>query len=248
MPRQARIKSETGFYHIMARGVGKQILFEDDKDKNKFLNIIERGKEKYDYNIFAYCLMDNHIHLLLEDVNMQLSEIMRIILQMYSYYYNSKYDRTGHVFQERFRSEPILNDRQFMNVISYIVQNPAKAGICSYEDYKWSSFGAYSRKDRIVSVDFVLDVFGGYDELKSFIGTDGGYDFIDVDSNDRLTDAKAIIIAKEKCNISNIITVQSLERKKRNEILKALHEEGLAIRQISRLTGICLAVVQRAIK
>lgn len=145
MPRKARKKSQTEIYHIILRGINRQSIFEDDEDREKLLQTLLRYKEKCGYNIYAYCFMGNHFHLLLKKVNEELAQIMRRISGSYVYWYNHKYDRIGNLFQDRFKSEPIETDSYFLTAIRYIHQNPVKAGIVSnIEEYKWSSYIEYT--------------------------------------------------------------------------------------------------------
>lgn len=110
MPRQARKKSDSGIYHIMMRGINRQIIFQDEEDYSKFLQTLERYKEKSGYKIYAYCLMGNHIHLLLKVDIEPLGQLMRRLCGSYVYWYNRKYQRIGYLFQDRFKSEVVEND------------------------------------------------------------------------------------------------------------------------------------------
>ena len=129
MPRKARAKSKTGIYHIILRGINRQKIFNDNEDKKRLLETLLRYKEKSKYQIYAYCLMDNHIHLLLKEGEEPLAQIMRRIGGSYVYWYNHKYERVGNLFQDRFKSEVVEDDTYFLTVLRYIHQNPAKAGI-----------------------------------------------------------------------------------------------------------------------
>ena len=107
MPRQARKKSENGIYHIMFRGINKQQIFQENEDYRKFLNVVKECKEISGFKLFAYCLMGNHAHLLLKEGNENLDLIVKRIGSRYVYWYNTKYKRAGHLFQDRYKSEPI---------------------------------------------------------------------------------------------------------------------------------------------
>ena len=128
MPRQARRKSESGIYHILLRGINRQQIFEDIEDFEKFLEVLKDCKAISDYKLFAYCLMSNHVHLLIKEEKEPIEQIMKRIATRFVYWYNIKYQRVGHLFQDRFKSEPVENDAYFMTVIRYIHQNPLKAG------------------------------------------------------------------------------------------------------------------------
>src|SRR5690554_6078475 len=160
MPRTGRKKSKTGIYHIILRGINKQIIFEDQEDGEKFLETLFSFKEKGGYRIYGYCLMSNHIHLLLKEEKEDLGIVMRRIGASYVYWYNWKYDRIGHLFQDRYRSEVVEDDKYLLTVLRYIHQNPLKANIVrDISKYQWSSYNEYIRKNRMVDIDFILDIF-----------------------------------------------------------------------------------------
>ncbi len=110
MARAAREKSNSGIYHIMIRGINKQLILEDNEDNQKLLEVLKECKVLSEYKIYAYCFMGNHIHLLLKVEKENLEQIFKRIGARYVYYYNWKYKRSGHLFQDRFKSEPIDDD------------------------------------------------------------------------------------------------------------------------------------------
>jgi len=129
VPRAARIKSESRIYHIIMRGINRQILFEDEEDCTKFIQTLQRYKEISEYKLYAYCLMGNHLHLLLREGKEPLETVMRRICGSYVFWYNKKYDRIGYFFQDRFKSEPVDDEVYFLVELRYIFQNPLRAGI-----------------------------------------------------------------------------------------------------------------------
>ncbi|MEN6461611.1 MAG: transposase [Syntrophomonas sp.] len=253
MARQARKKSDSDIYHIMMRGINRQIIFEDNEDYNKFLQTLKQYKDISGYQIYAYCLMGNHVHLLLKAGNEPLEQIMRRICGSYVYWYNRKYQRIGNLFQDRFNSEIVENDSYFLTVIRYIHQNPLKAGLVkSIEEYQWSSFKEYINQLNFINSDFVLSMFEADKEkaINSFI------QFCNIVSDDQclemkdkrlLTDPEAINLIKNVCQIKNPSDLQTLDRAMRNKLLKQLKGEYLlSIRQIERLTGINRGIIFKA--
>ena len=249
MPRTAREKSKSGIYHIILRGVNKQIIFEDDEDAEKFMHTLEDYKEKSGYKIYGYCLMRNHIHLLIKEEKEKLGTALRRIGASFVYWYNWKYDRIGHLFQDRYQSEVVEDDNYLLTVIRYIHQNPLKAGLVKGSlEYKWSSYSEYLGKNRIINSDFVLDIFhenrekaiSMFIEFHKKINKD---DCLDIKENKRLKDDEAIEIIKDICNIPHCIDMQRFEAPERSRYLKVLKDEGLSTRQIARLTGISRGVV-----
>ena len=130
MPRTARKKSVSGIYHIMLRGADRRIIFGDDEDCRTFLDILFRIRKKHNFSLYAVCLRGNHVHMLIREEEEPLQIIMKRLGVTYVSYYNLKYDLLGHLFQDRFRSEPVDTPAYFMDVLRYICQNPVKAGLC----------------------------------------------------------------------------------------------------------------------
>jgi len=171
MPRQPRRKSESGIYHVMLRGINKQPIFSSDADKSYFLKVLEKYRERCGFTLYGYCLMSNHVHLLLKETeNFPLGAIMKRIAGSYVYWYNLCYQRVGHLFQDRFRSEPVDDDSYFLTVLRYIHQNPVKAGMHRrIGDYKWSSYADY-KSESVEPVDTRLAIdIAGYSGLMEFM-------------------------------------------------------------------------------
>ncbi|SHJ28430.1 REP element-mobilizing transposase RayT [Geosporobacter subterraneus DSM 17957] len=162
MPRQAREKGEFSTYHIIQRGNDRKEIFLSDHDKTRFVETLIKMKNKYNFIIYAYCLMDNHVHLLINDNGNDISKLMKSINVSYVLYFNRKYKRCGHFFQNRFISELITDDKHLIEVSKYIHNNPVKAGIVQRpKAYKWSSYGDYmgNVKSEFIDVSKVLDIF-----------------------------------------------------------------------------------------
>lgn len=147
MPREARKLSSINIYHIMIRGNRKQDIFLEDEDRFKFIKVLKKTKQKKEYMLYAYCLMNNHVHLLIKEKDEQLSQTMKRINVSYVNYFNQKYQQVGHLFQDRFRSEPIEDENYLLAVLSYIHNNPLNAFIAkNLEEYAWSSYCLYIKK------------------------------------------------------------------------------------------------------
>jgi REP element-mobilizing transposase RayT len=144
MPRQARVKGEYCIYHIIQRGNERKDIFFSDKDRERYLEIVRRMKDRYNFVMYAYCLMTNHTHLLINDNGNDISKIIQSINISYVQYINRCYRRCGHLFQDRFKSEIVDNDSYLLQVSKYIHNNPVKAGLIREpRQYKWSSYTAY---------------------------------------------------------------------------------------------------------
>ena len=120
MPRMARTMSVSGYMHVVVRGIGKQILFEETKDYEHYLERLERYSLETGVKVCAYCLMGNHVHILLHGELASIALLMKKLGVSYSGYYNRKYDRSGHLFQDRYRSEPVNDERYLLTVFRYM--------------------------------------------------------------------------------------------------------------------------------
>ena len=247
MPRTARVKGNSGYYHIVARGVGKQILFEEDSDYFCFFGLLKKYRKEEDFDVIAYCLMENHFHLLLK-IDSGMDRLMKKLLTSYAFYYNSKYERTGHLFQDRYNSIPVESDAYLLSVVRYIHNNPVKAGICPADQYRWSSWKAYTGSASLVRTDLVLGLMGGLDGFKTFSLQEDteGIEHLEVENKRHLTDSAAQEIIRKKLHMESGTGIQGLDRAARDAALKKLKAGGLSVRQIERLTGINRGVIQRA--
>jgi putative transposase len=164
MPRIARIKAPEYIYHVMCRSISELLLFRDADDKNYYLDLLKKNKERYCCKVYAYCLLDNHIHLHLDPQGFDLSKFMHSVNVAYVIYYNRKYKRHGHILQGRFESRVISSDSYNLAVSAYIHNNPKD--IEGYwdkvQEYPFSSMGFYSgeKKDyrNLVDTSFVLSL------------------------------------------------------------------------------------------
>ena len=248
MPRQARRKSESGIYHIMLRGINQQQIFEDEEDNLRFLETLSKYKEQCGYEIYAYCLMGNHVHILLKEGKEDLTLVLKRIAGSYVYWYNWKYRRSGHLFQDRFKSEPVEDDAYFLTVIRYIHQNPIKAGICKEVDgYKFSSYNEYVKKSDLVDTNFCLGII----DIEQFVEFNNQFSddiCLDIADNDyRLTDDEAMKIIWMICKCKSASDFQKFDKGKRNNYIQKIHQQGVSIRQISRLTGVSRKIVENNI-
>lgn len=145
MPRCARPVSITGYYHVFDRGNSKQIIFEDDSDRYRFLSDISDRFARHEVAVLAWCLMDNHFHLMVDDPFDNLSKAMQCALTAYAKYFNGKTGRTGHLFDNRYSRVAVESDTQAVQLLDYIHLNPVKGALDSLDAYRWSSYKAYQR-------------------------------------------------------------------------------------------------------
>lgn len=232
----------------MVRGINRQNIFHNKKYYSKYLNILHQVVLGSDYRILGYCLMRNHVHLLIDTGNSDISEIMKRLGIRYAQWYNRKRERCGHVFQDRFKSETVENDSYLLTVIRYIHQNPVKAGfVAKAEDYPWSSCKSYYGKKESPDLTHTQPILGLFaDRTEKAIPLFRHY--MDEPNDDqclediepkRITDALARKLIKKALQGHKVEILPEMPELERNIILRKLkEEEGLGIRQIMRLTGL----------
>ena len=237
MPRMARIPGATGWEHIILRGINRENLFYDEADYERMASTLSRYQEELGFKTAAFCFMSNHVHLLIYSEGGTHAQIMKKITVSYAAYYNRKYDRVGHVFQDRYRSEPINDEAYLMAVVRYIYQNPQKAGICPADEYPHT----YISGEGILS-----GYFDTGEEMMAYLNAVNDDRCIEYDTCSRIGDEEALGMIREVLGSENPQLLQGLDSENRNEILKKLKQKSLTVRQISRLTGINRNIVQRA--
>lgn len=161
MARKPRVEFPGALYHVIVRGNNRERVFFLQAEKEKYLDLLRIYKKKYGFKLYAYVVLDNHAHLLIEMTGTPLSKIMQGVQQVYTMYYNEKYDRVGHVFQQRYKAGICQKESYLFTLIRYIHKNPMRAGAAEGLDYEWSSHRHYlvPGKDRLVDVNFVLRQF-----------------------------------------------------------------------------------------
>ena len=262
MPREARKESGTGIYHVMMRGINHQNIFEDAEDHYQFINTLDRMRVKYDDNgtpcgsnctYYAYCLMSNHFHLLIRERDEKVGDTVKRIASSYVYYYNRKYGRDGHLFKERFKSEPVNDMAYFTTLLRYIHQNPLKAGIVEkVKDYEFSSWGEYDGAVepvfQICDIRTVLNRIP-FTELEALVNDPLGDDVqcleIEGTLRQRPSDDQIWLLIKKKTTVTNASAFQQLADEVKREILKELKEQGASHRQLERLTGVGRGLIQK---
>jgi REP element-mobilizing transposase RayT len=163
MSRPLRIEYPGAIYHITSRGNAKMPIFEDDEDRECFIDILEDVVKRFNWVVHAYCIMDNHYHLLVETVDGILSKGMRHLNGLYTQRFNRSHDRVGHIFQGRFKSVLVNRESHLLELCRYVVLNPVRAGMVKEIDqYRWSSYRATAGlegKPECLTVDWILSQF-----------------------------------------------------------------------------------------
>lgn len=185
MPRKRRLESSTGMYHIMVKGINKEKIFNQNREKSYLKKIILKHLEKYAVEIYGYCIMSNHAHFIIRAEIQTLSFFMAAILAEYASYYNYKHKRNGHVFQNRFNSECIEDSNYYWTCLRYIHLNPVKARMVQkVERYKYSSMVEYINNSDVLicrqAIDKVREEFINNQTFLDYHGELGENIFIDI--------------------------------------------------------------------
>ena len=264
MPRHSREQSGTGIYHVMLRGVNRQSIFEDDEDYIRLISLLRNLVQRFDdtgrplpaiCTIYAYCLMDNHIHLLVKEQTESISTAVKRVAVSYAYYFNRKYSRRGHLFQDRFKSEPVNDMAYFVTLMRYIHQNPVKAEIVdNIGNYRWSSWHEYASPDlylpSVCTVESVFKRISQHDLIELIsLPVEMFEDPLEKEEEKtvphHVDDSEARDLLRRLCSDSNICAIQTFQRKERNSILESALRRGLGVRQLARLTGVSYGIIQR---
>jgi REP element-mobilizing transposase RayT len=140
VPRKPRNEHAGAIYHVFARGVNRQRVFVDDEDYERYTSLLGATVRRQGWHCLSYCLMPNHVHLLIETPEPNLGAGMQWLHGLYAQTFNERHHRVGHVFQDRYRCEPIDDEVQLITVVGYIVLNPVAATLCARpQDWRWGS-------------------------------------------------------------------------------------------------------------
>lgn len=279
MARQARIRSTTGIYHIMLRGINKQQIFHKEADYQRMLNLLVHITRPGDDAIFgkgtvpnqgfasfiaptiyAYCLMKNHLHLLIKEGSEEIGQSMKRLETPYANYYNKEYDRRGHLFENRFKSEPVENWDYFRYLLRYIHRNPCKAGIVARpEDYAYSSWHQFLGGNGICNVETTMrrislaelsewvnapDEEGEYEPFEPKKRTPREHIEVTV-RRPRLSDDEVRELV-EQVSGRNFSEFQQQDLEEQQRQLAELKQMGCSHRQLSRITGVSQSFVRRS--
>ena len=217
-------------------------------------------KKEINYDIYSYCLMTNHVHIVIKSEEKVLSKIMQSLMIRYVYYFNSKYERTGPLIQNRFKSKCVENQKYFLEVCRYIHRNPEKAQIAKTQYYKWSSYQEYIGREKIINKKVLLYYFNN--DVKKFIkytqksdseDSENLYNYAEYEILNKLTDEELMKIIMKLFKIDTKNEVTSYFRcKNKNEIkedLKVIKNiKGIYVNQVARLLRINRKIVSEVFK
>ena len=256
MSRQRRQLSQFGLYHIIFRGIGRQNIFEEKTDYEKLKEIVKKVKNEMNFEVYAYCFMTNHVHLFIKENNIgDISKIMTKILSHYATWFNIKYLRSGALFANRYKSEPVNDERYYLGLIRYIHQNPVKARITNKIcDYPYSSYHEYaSGKEDFTDTYLLLGMLNEDNEKarKEFIESneiDDG-EIFEISESRRKSPEYIRRIIMSEIGGKQPEMIKELDKLERNRlILKFVNEKGISKSALERATGISRGTIIRICK
>ena len=250
MPRIARKKFETLYFHIIVQGINKEYIFDTEKNIKKYKDLMRKHTKDTETKVLAYCIMSNHAHILVYTKNKEeMGKIMQKINTSYAKYYNKTKDRVGIVFKNRYFTQPILDQRQLYNCLVYIHRNPVKAGMVERPgDYKYSSYNEWIRENDIISKQSSMLIFGTEKiGLESFKQIHLRYnDSKDIAEISEIIDYKDIIDEYQK---KERLEYALINTKLLGSLIKDLKEKSnLSIRQISEILKINRPKITKILK
>jgi len=250
-----RTYSNSQIYHIIIKGIDNQNIFYDDQDRYVFLKKLLLTKQEYENKIYAYCLMDNHIHMVIRIQKQFLSKAMQSLMIRYVQYFNKKYERIGTLVQSRFKSKNIEDQRYFLEVCRYVHRNPENAGMTKTNEYKWSSYQEYLQKGKIVDKEILLHYFNN--DINEFINYTEKKDNIENLSEiaefeiiGRLKDEETLEIIMKIFNINDVSQVPTFFKSRskaelEEDILKIKRIKGTNKTQVARLIRVDRKTVKK---
>ncbi len=254
MGRSPRIVSPTGIYHLTARGNGRQLIFEDDQDRLRFVNQMRMSFRPLGMSVMAWALMGNHVHIIAEDPLDDLSAAMRSLLSSYAQYFNRRHGHVGHVFQERYNRFPIMSNAYLLQAIDYVHLNPARGMGCDLLSYRWSSLTLFlTGHDEFDLINTkrlddlgcsITDVESYYARLKQELHRSRPSYTI----RERLDDEAVIEFLSQYVQPHSVADIKAMEKIVRDQVLIAARRAGATVDQLARICGLGTSTIKRATK
>jgi len=249
MPRHARQLAESGVYHVMLRGVNKDAIFLEDEDRERFLRSLRLVKEASGCVVLAYCLMTNHVHLVLQTPGEPIGLVMKRLGVRYVGWFNRKYSRVGHLFQSRFASVPVDEDEHLIVLLRYVWNNPVEAGlVTSAEDYHWSSRSPVATGSSVVDAAALkrlvpADVLDGPvpRQLEPWGFEPTGLGRPRLHDDDETAD-----LLRQACGAECPEEFRDLDPPTQQRVIRELRTRSVPYEQIAKATGLTVWRVRRA--
>lgn len=214
MPRIAHNCLDTSFFHVMVQGINREYIFQKERYINRYLQLLKEKLNRDSLEIIAYCIMNNHAHLLMQVKDIEeLSKYMQKVNSTYAQYFNHmETNRVGYVFRDRYKSEPILDRRQLIQCVKYIHRNPVKANMVKNEkEYKYSSYQQFQtgkiKEMEIFTNEEIMFI------CNMEIDCEGDFLDVDIDINQNFENLILEFIKKEKIKVFEIFEKRDIIKK-----------------------------------
>lgn len=244
MPRRARQLADSGFYHVMFRGVNRDALFLEDDDRHHFLDSLWKVKQSTGLLVLAYCLMSNHVHLVLGTGDRPIGDPMKRLGIRYAGWFNRKYSRVGHLFQDRFLSRPINDDPYLITVVGYVWNNPVEAGLVDGPiEYEWNSCHASRPGDLVdeAELDALLPSLAGIELSAQQSLTERRKP----GPKRRCTVAQAAMLLHRACGAETPADFAALRPRAQRSAIRELRMRSVSYYVIAEVTGLGATTVRR---
>jgi len=272
MSRPLRIEYEGAIYHVTSRGNARADIYLSDDDRILFLEVLAHVVERFDWVCHAYCLMDNHYHLMVETPQANLSQGMRQLNGMYTQRFNREHNRVGHVFQGRFKSIVVDKDAYLLELSRYIVRNPVAADMVKHaKDWAWSSYRATAgmiKSPSFLTVNWLLEQFGNdqsraLNAYRKYVNkTDGVLPWENLNGPDILGDDefrsglqsfvtgenRDVPKRKQRLRCLPLSEIAAANKRRGQWMKKAYQEHGYSMQSIADYAGLHHSTVSRLIK
>ena len=275
MARPLRIEFAGALYHVTARGNAREDIYGDDADRQQFLMLLQNTVNRYDWYCHAYCLMDNHYHLLIETSTPTLSKGMKYLNGTYTQYFNRQHQRVGHVFQGRFKAILVQKDAHLLELARYIVLNPVRAQIArSAQEWRWSSYRAtagYEESDACLTTEWILAGFAqtkniAQQSYRDFVQAGNGQPSPWIQLKNQIFLGDDDFVNDMQCKLNPEQSLKDIPKKQKQAPVKPLsyfaerykiRDESMAqaywsghytLAQVGEFFGVSYATVSRAVK
>lgn len=239
MPRQARQLSESAIYHVMIRGVNRDAIFLEDADFDRFVELLAVVKAASGCLVLAYCLIPNHVHLIIQTTTEPIGTVIKRLGVRYAGWFNRKYQRVGHLFQDRFKSIPVEDDEYLITLLRYVWNNPIEAGLAEHAaDYPWSSRRYLGRRRPALDDGRLRELLPTHTltELAAESYSSASAPTARPGPRPRFTDDAAIQLFCRASGLSDPCGFDTLAHPERRSVVRELRTRGMSYRQIGRIT------------
>ncbi len=249
MARQRRQYAASSIYHVMLRGVNRDAVFLEDEDYEHFLSSLDTVKAASGCKVLAYCLMPNHVHLMLRTSDEPIGAVVKRLGVRYVWWFNQKYGRVGHLFQDRFRSKAVESDAYLITLLRYVWDNPVEAGLSRTPDeYRWSSRRLVGSRSSLIDWDALMAILPD-----SFLDDVARAAPLDLDARaaarpgrrPRYTGAEVLELVRVVCGAEDSSDFARLDRRRQQGAIRELRTRSVPYEQISAATGLSRAMVIR---